>query len=89
LVSYLAQFFKRRQIRRTTAATNTAPQEGIDSIAACQSTHASVVQDLRWFVDGFRRVVESRDKDFTDNVNPEKLIYRSSGLSAKYFQTDN
>ena len=32
LVCSLAKLFERRQIRRTVAATNTTPQEGVDSL---------------------------------------------------------
>jgi len=32
LVGSVAQLFERRKIRRTVAATNTAPQEGFDSL---------------------------------------------------------
>jgi hypothetical protein len=37
-------------------------------------TNLNVVQNLRWFVGGFGRVVKSRNEDVTADANPEKLI---------------
>jgi len=45
LVGSLAQLFERRQIRRTVAATNNTPQEGVDLLPVGRIREASPITE--------------------------------------------